>query len=96
MVNSTIGVLGLFDVADRMGLPYHGEDFGQTLAVWGVGEGPYFYVPILGPSSIRDISGYGVDEFGFDAMAWIGYADNSVLVAGRLFRCFGNGRKIPG
>ena len=76
VVNSTIGVLGLFDVASRMGLPYHSEDFGQTLAVWGVGEGPYLYVPILGPSGTRDLTGYVTDAFSSDPMAWVGYADN--------------------
>ncbi len=76
VVNSTIGVLGLFDVATRMGLPYHSEDLGQTLAVWGVGEGPYLYVPILGPSGTRDLTGYVADAFSSDPMAWVGYADN--------------------
>lgn len=76
LINSTVGVLGLFDVAARMGLPYHSEDFGQTFAVWGMGEGPYLYVPILGPSGGRDLTGYAIDNFGIDAMAWIGRADN--------------------
>jgi phospholipid-binding lipoprotein MlaA len=76
VVNSTIGVLGLFDVASRMGLPYHAEDFGQTLAVWGVDDGPFLYVPVLGPSSVRDLGGYAVDTTTFDAMAWITRADN--------------------
>ncbi len=76
VVNSTIGVLGLFDVAQHWGMPYHSEDFGQTLAVWGVKEGPFFYVPILGPSNFRDVSGYAVDTTTFDAMAWITRADN--------------------
>lgn len=76
LINSTIGVFGLFDVATRWGLPYHFEDFGQTLAVWGFGEGPYLYVPILGPSGARDSTGYLVDSLGIDAMAWAGRADN--------------------
>ena len=53
-LNSTIGVLGLFDVASTIGLEKHSEDFGQTLAVWGVGDGPYIVLPVLGPSSLRD------------------------------------------
>jgi len=53
-INSTIGVLGFFDVASSMGLQKHSEDFGQTLAVWGVSDGPYIVLPILGPSSLRD------------------------------------------
>ena len=55
-VNSTVGVLGLFDVATSMGLPAHDEDFGQTLGVWGAGEGAYLFVPIRGPSSLRDVA----------------------------------------
>ncbi len=76
LINSTIGLFGLFDVAGRWGLPYHSEDLGQTLATWGVGEGPYLYVPILGPSGGRDLAGYAVDNMGIDAMAWVGRADN--------------------
>jgi len=59
--NSTAGVFGLFDVSSHMGLPKHDEDFGQTLATWGVGSGPYFMLPILGPSTIRDTTGLVVD-----------------------------------
>ena len=53
-LNSTIGVLGFFDVASTVGLTKHSEDFGQTLAVWGVSDGPYIVLPILGPSNLRD------------------------------------------
>ena len=53
-INSTIGVLGFFDVASSMGLQKHSEDFGQTLAVWGVSDGPYVVLPVLGPSNLRD------------------------------------------
>lgn len=53
-VNSTFGILGIFDVASEMGLHKNDEDFGQTLAVWGVGEGAYFVVPFLGPRTVRD------------------------------------------
>jgi phospholipid-binding lipoprotein MlaA len=63
LVNTTIGILGLFDVATPMGIPYHQEDFGQTLGVWGVGSGPYLVLPILGPSSVRDGVGLGVDWY---------------------------------
>jgi len=61
VVNTTVGVGGLFEVAEDWGLPKHREDFGQTLAVWGVGEGPYLMVPLLGPSNARDLVGFGVD-----------------------------------
>lgn len=56
-VNSTVGVLGFFDVAKHMGLEEHKEDFGQTLAVWGVGQGAYVVYPILGPNSVRNTPG---------------------------------------
>lgn len=61
LINSTLGIGGLFDVAKRMGLERHGEDFGQTLGVWGVGEGFYLVLPLLGPSSGRDAVGRAVD-----------------------------------
>jgi phospholipid-binding lipoprotein MlaA len=60
-VNSTIGVAGIVDVATKWGLPPHKADFGQTLAVWGVGEGPYIQLPLLGPSNPRDAVGTAVD-----------------------------------
>lgn len=63
VINSTVGVLGLVDVAAMVGLPYEQEDFGQTLAVWGVGHGPYMILPILGPSSMRDATGLMVDSY---------------------------------
>ena len=53
-VNSTFGLMGLFDIASDMGLEKHNEDFGQTVAVWGVPHGPYIVLPGLGPSSLRD------------------------------------------
>lgn len=59
--NSTVGLLGLIDVATPMGLPKHNEDFGQTLGSWGVGEGPYIVLPFLGPSTLRDTGGLVVD-----------------------------------
>lgn len=54
LVNSTVGLAGFLDVATRMGLEKNDEDFGQTLAVWGVGSGPYLTLPFLGPSTLRD------------------------------------------
>jgi phospholipid-binding lipoprotein MlaA len=61
IVNTTVGVLGLSDKAAEMGMEYHNEDFGQTLAVWGADEGPYLMLPILGPSNPRDAVGLAVD-----------------------------------
>jgi phospholipid-binding lipoprotein MlaA len=63
LVNSTLGILGLFDVAETFGLEQSdGEDFGQTLAVWGVSEGPYLVLPFFGPSSVRGLAGMPVDS----------------------------------
>jgi phospholipid-binding lipoprotein MlaA len=61
-VNSTVGVFGLFDVANKLDVKPAQEDFGQTLAAWGVGPGPYLMLPFLGPSNLRDLSGTIVDS----------------------------------
>lgn len=61
--NSTAGMLGLFDVAGEYGLERHKEDFGQTLAVWGVDEGAYLMLPLFGPSNVRDTVGKVADAF---------------------------------
>ena len=61
LVNSTIGILGLFDVATEAGLEKNKEDFGQTLGVWGVPSGPYVVLPLFGPSSVRDAAGLALD-----------------------------------
>ena len=56
-VKTSIGIFGLFDPASSMGLPEHDEDFGQTLAVWGVKEGPYLMLPFIGPKTLRSLTG---------------------------------------
>jgi phospholipid-binding lipoprotein MlaA len=61
VINSTWGLGGFFDPASKIGIPGHGEDFGQTLAVWGVDEGPYLVLPFFGPSNPRDATGLAVD-----------------------------------
>ena len=63
IVNSTVGVLGLFDVATEIGLEKHNEDFGQTLGFWGIGDGPYLVLPLLGPSNARDAVGWFGDYY---------------------------------
>ena len=62
-VNSTLGLGGFIDVASKMGLQKHNEDFGQTLGFWGVPHGPYIMLPALGPSSLRDTVGMIPDAF---------------------------------
>jgi phospholipid-binding lipoprotein MlaA len=71
LTNTVFGLGGLFDVADKMGMPEHHEDFGQTLAVWGVPSGPYVMLPLLGPSTLRDAPGRIPDFF----LAPLSYAD---------------------
>lgn len=62
LINSTLGVLGLFDVASEMGLDKHDEDIGQTLGKWGVGEGGYVFLPVIGPRTLRDAGGWVLDR----------------------------------
>jgi phospholipid-binding lipoprotein MlaA len=62
LMNSTMGLFGLFDVASEFGIEKHDEDFGQTLGRWGVGEGGYVFLPILGPRTLRDAGGWVVDS----------------------------------
>ena len=62
VINTTIGLGGFIDVASKIGLQRHEEDFGQTLAVWGVGQGPYIMLPVLGPSTLRDTLGRPVSS----------------------------------
>ncbi|HHJ36378.1 MAG TPA: VacJ family lipoprotein [Gammaproteobacteria bacterium] len=64
--NTTLGLLGFIDFATDMDLPKHNEDFGQTLATWGVGSGPYIVLPFFGPQNIRDTAGLAVDFTYFD------------------------------
>lgn len=68
-INGTVGLGGFFDVAAEFGMEGHSEDFGQTLAVWGSGEGMYLVLPLLGPSNVRDGIGLGVDAF-FDPLTY--------------------------
>ena len=63
IINTSIGVAGIFDVASTMGLERNEEDFGQTLAVWGVDEGPYIMLPFLGPSTLRDTISRPISSF---------------------------------
>jgi len=89
VVNSTVGLGGLIDVADGMGMAASSEDFGQTLARWGMEEGPYLMLPLLGPSNPRDLLGRGVDmaadpfTYGFtdnNELEWAGYTRTGLSV----------------
>ena len=81
-VNTTIGIAGVFDPATSMGLERHDEDFGQTLAVWGVDSGPYIFVPLLGPTTVRDSAGRMVD-MAFDPLTWAEFDEVDEVRAGR-------------
>lgn len=84
LINSTLGIGGLIDVAEwQFGLPGHNEDFGQTLAVWGIGEGPYLFLPVLGPSNPRDLVGTAVDAV---ASPWFWLGQGEVVEALRWTR----------
>lgn len=76
VLNSTLGIFGLFDIASKAGLPKHEEDFGQTLGYWGLNSGPYLMLPFLGPSSVRDLAGRSVDIL---ADPRVYYADEAKL-----------------
>ena len=78
IVNTTIGGLGLLDPATDFGIPEHGEDFGQTLAVWGVPSGPYVELPFLGPSTARDSVSRVVDTF-TSPLTYIGSGTTTTL-----------------
>jgi phospholipid-binding lipoprotein MlaA len=75
LINTTAGVLGIFDVATKWGYPEHDADFGMTLALWGVPEGPFLFLPVLGPSDPRDAAGFGAD-IALDPFTWVGTGPN--------------------
>ena len=82
IINSTFGVLGLFDVANAWGLPPQEEDFGQTLAVWGVSDGPYLVLPFLGPSNVRDAFGIVTEWYTTDLVPIAFHGTERWVVAG--------------
>jgi phospholipid-binding lipoprotein MlaA len=83
LINSTVGVLGLWDVASKMNLPAHDADFGQTFGRYGVKPGPYLYVPVIGPSNFRDGVGRVFDFF-TDPVGFVGGGWTTTFGATRL------------
>jgi phospholipid-binding lipoprotein MlaA len=77
--NTTAGWLGLMDVATPGGLPHHDNDFGVTLGRWGVGPGPYLYLPFVGPSTVRDAVGLGVDTAA-SPFNWVSFPHQTVVL----------------
>ena len=84
IVNTTVGVLGLFDVATKIGLEKHNEDFGQTLGYWGIGDGPYLVLPFIGPSSARDAVGWVGDFYTWPITYVEPERDRNILIALRF------------
>ena len=78
VINSTVGLAGLFDVADGLGYPDHDTDFGLTLALYGVGEGPFLFLPVLGPSNPRDATGFA-GQFALDPLTYASFAGSATL-----------------
>ena len=86
VVNTTVGVLGIFDVADKMGFPkYIKEDYGQTLGKWGMGAGCYLVLPVLGPTTIRDTVGSFANIMGGDPYYNLSVNGNNEYLDGKLF-----------
>lgn len=79
-LNTTLGLGGLMDPATDLGLEQHDEDFGQTLGAWGIDAGPYVFVPLLGPTTVRDAAGRIID-IAFDPLSWAGF-DNADTARG--------------
>ncbi len=77
-VNTTVGVGGLFEVAEDWGLPHHSADFGETLGRYGVGEGPYLFLPLIGPAPPRDLAGRVVDYF-LDPLSYVQWGSRSYV-----------------
>ncbi len=77
LVNTTIGLVGIFDVATPMGMPRHREDLGQTFGVWGIGPGWYLMLPLYGPTTNRDFVGRVGDSY----LSPLGYVDEDVRIA---------------
>jgi phospholipid-binding lipoprotein MlaA len=78
LINTTAGVGGLFDVATGWGYPQHDTDFAVTLALWGVGEGPFLFLPVLGPSNPRDAGGFAAD-IGLDPLTYASFGGSATL-----------------
>ncbi len=71
LLNTTVGLGGLFDVATDLGYPTHSTDFGITLGVAGIGPGPYLFIPLMGPSDVRDVTTIGADVV-MSPLTWVG------------------------
>jgi len=78
LINTTVGVGGVFDVASDWGFPDHDTDFGLTLSVWGIPGGPFLFLPVLGPTNPRDSVGYGANTV-MDPLTWTSFGGSATL-----------------
>ena len=86
VINTTLGLLGTIDVANKMGFPkYEKEDYGQTLGAWGVGPGCYLVLPVLGPSNLRDTAGSFVNVLGGDPWFNASSHGNNEFLSDKLY-----------
>lgn len=83
LINSTAGVGGIFDVATDLGYKSHHTDFGVTLALWGVGDGPFLFLPLVGPSNPRDATGFAAN-FGLDPLTYATFGGINTLEYSRF------------
>lgn len=81
-LNTTVGVFGVLDPATPLGFERHDEDFGQTLAVWGVDSGPYLFIPLIGPTTVRDGTGRIIDII-IDPLTWAHFDGDDIATPGR-------------
>tara|TARA_B100001175_G_C19474494_1_gene623532 strand:- start:447 stop:1238 length:792 start_codon:yes stop_codon:yes gene_type:complete len=86
VVNSTLGILGIFDIAEVLGFPeYVKEDYGQTLGSWGLGHGCYLVLPVLGPSTVRDTTGMFMNVMGGDPYYRLSVNGNNEYLDGQIY-----------
>ena len=78
LINTTAGGGGLFDVASDWGYPDHDTDFGVTLVLWGLPEGPFLFLPVLGPTNPRDAVGLGASS-ALDPLTWVSFGGSAAL-----------------
>ncbi len=96
VVNTTVGFAGLWDPATKWGMHRQPEDFGQTLGHYGVGNGPYLILPILGPSNLRDTTGFVADTLAFNNLgppAWVD--DDDISLGFLILRSIDKRKRIP-
>jgi phospholipid-binding lipoprotein MlaA len=97
VINSTLGLAGFFDFAKGLGFPAHDSNFGVTLALWGIPSGPFLYLPIVGPSSVRGVTGFAVDQavnpfdyvptgLGLHTLNWATYVVGAVDTYSRIYK----------